>query len=434
MKKKSLLLILLILLTLPASTHGKQAGIIINIEGNTLDTKGISAYIEEGTTFVPLRAISENLDYKVSWNNESRTVFLEKDDLNIKLSIGNLNADVNGRRMVLSQAPRIKNEITFLPIRFLSEMIDYEVDYERKGNINIIDINMPQVENPSNTPKFTPDPSADIYKDIRRINNMDSKLSYRYFFDYPELDKVLGMELEEDIRMDLITKYTYFNPSPSANEAISYETFIEKTNNPDEIKVKYEFDFHPLGKKSTSALYHTYKWSRNGWELIDASIENYEKSPFFTMEWIYSNPSKAASLYQKGNLHIKKDNIRDIFFASENEITRILGDPDKFDVLNNFKMHDYYYDGFVVRYHGGNNKNPWGPTQINFENGKNTVLGIKVGDPLKNLETILGNPETSFYSYDTGNYFMVYSFDDFTFYFYASDENSPIKGIYVKEF
>src|SRR5690554_4748415 len=95
MKKNIILFILVLLFIVPGVVHGAEEEIIIKIDGTTLNTEGISPYIEKGTTFVPIRAISEALNYEVDWDGVNKIVTLTKDNLKVVLTIGKLDVKVN---------------------------------------------------------------------------------------------------------------------------------------------------------------------------------------------------------------------------------------------------------------------------------------------------------------------------------------------------
>lgn len=88
------------------------------------------------------------------------------------------------------------------------------------------------------------------------------------------------------------------------------------------------------------------------------------------------------------------------------------------------------YKGYVVRYQGGSNNYPWGPTQINFDGGNSTALGIKVGTKFSDLRKKLGKPS---WSEDDEGYVIVYEAGGYSFYFLGGSANDIVRGIYVKE-
>ncbi|MFE5322679.1 copper amine oxidase N-terminal domain-containing protein [Paenibacillus sp. NPDC056579] len=87
-------------------------------------------YIEQGNTMVPMRALFEKLGFTVTWEQETQTAKAKKGDLALSLSINKATADVNQTLFYLEVAPQIKNGSTFIPLRFVSEAAGANVSWE----------------------------------------------------------------------------------------------------------------------------------------------------------------------------------------------------------------------------------------------------------------------------------------------------------------
>lgn len=172
MKKYLPLLLLVLVLIVPSTSMAAQNQVIIKIDGGVLNTNGITPYIQNGTTFVPLRAISEALEYEVKWDDVNKIVTMKKDNTKVTLPVGKKEAKVNGVKKEIVQPAEIKKGNTYVPVRFVSEMIDYEVHFKKQGNKSIINIISPIEEKPVDKAK------ADAFvKDF--IERKDYKL-YKY--------------------------------------------------------------------------------------------------------------------------------------------------------------------------------------------------------------------------------------------------------------
>lgn len=104
----------------------------IIVDGKVLTTD-IAPVIEEGRTLVPLRAIFESLEAEVGWDPIDRKVTATKGETTIILYIGNKLASVNGLSITLDVPPRIINDRTLVPLRFVSESFGADVGWD---NIN----------------------------------------------------------------------------------------------------------------------------------------------------------------------------------------------------------------------------------------------------------------------------------------------------------
>lgn len=93
-----------------------------------------------GRTQVPVRFIAEQLGCEVLWevNNLHNTVTIKKDQTTINLKIGEKVAYLNGKAQAIDTAAFIKDGRTFVPVRFVSEILGAQVDWDGAGNKVII--------------------------------------------------------------------------------------------------------------------------------------------------------------------------------------------------------------------------------------------------------------------------------------------------------
>lgn len=106
----------------------------IEIDGKNV-ISDVAPFINNERTLVPIRVISENLGYNVNWDNNSRKVTVKNNDKTIELFIGKKNVSVNGVDNSIDVAPMIKNERTFVPLRFISESFDNDVKWDNDSRV-----------------------------------------------------------------------------------------------------------------------------------------------------------------------------------------------------------------------------------------------------------------------------------------------------------
>lgn len=90
-------------------------------------------FIEEDTTMVPFRPVFEQLGLAVGWDGASGTVVGTKGRFTISLQIGSKTAYVNGKPTELAAAPRIDNDSTFVPVRFVAEATGRKVEWQESS-------------------------------------------------------------------------------------------------------------------------------------------------------------------------------------------------------------------------------------------------------------------------------------------------------------
>ena len=99
-------------------------------------------FIKDNRTFVPIRFIVSALDGEVSWNNEARIATIKYDDKIIEIPINNKTIKVNGKEKAIDSPAVVKSNRTFVPIRFVAENLGMEIEYNNSlREVTIIDIN-----------------------------------------------------------------------------------------------------------------------------------------------------------------------------------------------------------------------------------------------------------------------------------------------------
>lgn len=132
MKKFGFLLFLFVFMwAIPGYGHAASGGASIYLDGERISVPGgAKVEVVNGSTMVPIRVISENLNYDVNWNQQSRTVKISKDGTNIELVIGKKTATVNGQNKTLIASPLIRSDVTLVPLRFIAEQMGVDVSWD----------------------------------------------------------------------------------------------------------------------------------------------------------------------------------------------------------------------------------------------------------------------------------------------------------------
>ena len=89
--------------------------------------------IENGRTLAPVRAVAEALGAEVAWDSQTREITISKDDIFVRMAVGENVAYVNGTRIQLDAAPQIINDRTLVPVRFIAESFNLTVDWDGNG-------------------------------------------------------------------------------------------------------------------------------------------------------------------------------------------------------------------------------------------------------------------------------------------------------------
>ena len=89
-------------------------------------------YGASGTTLIPLRGLLEEMGSTVSWNAENETITIDQSKITMQIQdeLVYVNDSHYGIvRYTLRVAPMIKDSRTFIPLRFVSEQLGYDVSW-----------------------------------------------------------------------------------------------------------------------------------------------------------------------------------------------------------------------------------------------------------------------------------------------------------------
>lgn len=119
-------------------TTADDNGIKVNLNGISLNFTQ-PPVIENGTTLVPMRAIFEAMGASVEWNNDTKTVTSKKGNITVVLTLDKDTAMVNDKEISLAVPAKLVNGNTMVPLRFVSESMGAEVNWD--GESKTVTIN-----------------------------------------------------------------------------------------------------------------------------------------------------------------------------------------------------------------------------------------------------------------------------------------------------
>ena len=103
----------------------------IYINGEKISTK-IAPVILKGTTYVPLRDISENMGCTVTWDAKTSTVKIVENSTKKTILIEKNSYTTNGKKTALNPGTMNKNGVTLVPLRVIGESLDCDVKWDAK--------------------------------------------------------------------------------------------------------------------------------------------------------------------------------------------------------------------------------------------------------------------------------------------------------------
>lgn len=88
-------------------------------------------YEKSGRSLVPIRFVSETLGADVGWNGKTKQITINSGDKKIVLTEGSKVVYVNGKQGAIDVPAEVRNGTTFVPIRFVTEVLGATVNYDR---------------------------------------------------------------------------------------------------------------------------------------------------------------------------------------------------------------------------------------------------------------------------------------------------------------
>jgi hypothetical protein len=101
------------------------------VNGDRVNFPDAEPFIDDnGRTQVPVRFVSEALGAKVDWEGKTKTVTISQGDKEIKIVIGKKEYTINGEKNLMDTEALLKEDRTFVPVRFVSEGLGARVDWD----------------------------------------------------------------------------------------------------------------------------------------------------------------------------------------------------------------------------------------------------------------------------------------------------------------
>lgn len=130
MKSKSVIAVVLafVLITALITQPAGARDVTVKLDGKVLEGS-VEARIENDVTYVPMRAIFEAFGMEVSWDNNTKTVTATDGTTSVTMTVGEKKITVNGVEKEITAAPIIRDDLTLVPARAVSESLDATVEW-----------------------------------------------------------------------------------------------------------------------------------------------------------------------------------------------------------------------------------------------------------------------------------------------------------------
>lgn len=188
MKRTVSILLMVVIMTMCVSVSA-QSEVKVTLDGNEIFFPDVKPFIDErDRVLVPIRFVSEALGSVVDWENETRTAVIKQDDDEIRYTVYQPMAYLNGEMMVMDTYGILKDCRTMFPIRFISELLGCTANWDGKTSTVVITspkdaVDFPEPRISVNYPESNSDKrllwiDVDNYRDFERSGDYEFKIEF----------------------------------------------------------------------------------------------------------------------------------------------------------------------------------------------------------------------------------------------------------------
>jgi N-acetylmuramoyl-L-alanine amidase len=116
-----------------------EAPISLVINGKPAENLSVPPLSFDGNTLVPARELFEILGAQVLWHEQTKKISVTYSDTEILLSLGSNVAKINGAEKQMVISPRIINDKTMIPLRFVADNLGFLVFWEQNTRTIFVD-------------------------------------------------------------------------------------------------------------------------------------------------------------------------------------------------------------------------------------------------------------------------------------------------------
>lgn len=112
--------------------------ILIRYNNKRMELEAVPMLVNN-RTLIPVRDVTENFGFDVEWDGSVQSITLTKDDKIIVMHIDKRQVTVDGKAMELDVAPGLISNKTYIPLRFISEVLGMDITWD--GELRTVIIN-----------------------------------------------------------------------------------------------------------------------------------------------------------------------------------------------------------------------------------------------------------------------------------------------------
>lgn len=200
----------------------------------------IEGKVVQGRTLVPVRTVSAGLGAEVIWNQKAQTVTIIEGSNKIILTINSNKVTLNGKEITIDVPAQVNQGTTYVPIRMISQALGGKLTYDAPTSVVDISLGDKQVRiTTESTYNYSEVPQQTINALIKKANEATNLSAYsqirthfQSYFTDTYINKIIK---EKGLQNKTVFTETAFSQSSEKTGRITqYKGEIERT-----IELKY---------------------------------------------------------------------------------------------------------------------------------------------------------------------------------------------------
>lgn len=132
-RKLLLALVLVSLVSIKAYAYNFDIPVVLNGVNLSSGTKGeenVKGFISGDRTYLPLRFVSESLGYEVTYDHSTRAIGITSKGRSVQMNVRSRSFTVNGEARTMDVMPILYKDRTYIPVRYVAESFNLPVDWD----------------------------------------------------------------------------------------------------------------------------------------------------------------------------------------------------------------------------------------------------------------------------------------------------------------
>lgn len=129
---RKLLLALVLVSVVSVKAHAYTFDIPVVLNGTVVNNgdEKMKGFISGDRTYLPLRFVSESLGYEVTYDHPTRAIGITSKGRSVQMNVRSRSFTVNGEARTMDVMPILYKDRTYIPVRYVAESFNLPVDWD----------------------------------------------------------------------------------------------------------------------------------------------------------------------------------------------------------------------------------------------------------------------------------------------------------------